>query len=383
MLLNPDAEFDKIRCDGDVIWSKKLRRWLVLSKSAASDVLRDSNFIVYNLFDVFENIQTKTKVDLSDLSRICSWIPFLYDGDRHAALRAVFGRILADLKQDYLNEFKVASASLLADICTRGHGDLAGDYSERLHAETIGRLAGFAKQDRIWLAKTSASQGSIDFAASVQEMVDANDRAILLLDRLDVLVKTLEKTQSFMNRLGKHLNDTGIPDTYGNRLDCMTALILLGRDTLAGTLTVGMGYVFDRSDGHLEAGAWGNPKEITDEFIRLSSTVQISIRVAHKDLVLSGQNIAKGEILMVFLPAANHDPQVFECPHTLQLNQPKHIAFGAGRHLCIGMPLSQSAIKIALTHLSEIKQINLMPGQEMDEGRNTRKLKKLPIIMEN
>jgi cytochrome P450 len=380
-LLNPDATFDGVRPDGDVVWSNKMGRWLILSKSASIEAMRDKSLHVYDLFSIFTKLEGRVKIDLTHLKSMCDWIPFLHDGPRHLQLRGLFGRVLADIKTEYLAEYNEVSKDLLGDICTKGYGDLALDYGDRLHSETLGRLAGLTSEDSAWIASVAASQGSIDFAASVSEMLDMNERTFALLERLSVLTTSSAKLASFMNRLGKHFSSCGIEDTKANRLQCFTALIILGRDTLSGTVTIGMNYLLDANNGELTKDLWGVSDDLVDEFIRLSSAVQISIRVASQETIIAGQNISKGDMVMIFLPAANHDPQVYSCPHAVKVGQDRHVAFGGGRHLCVGLPLSQEAIKISLKHLSMLDTIIVRSGRSMDGSRNTRKFKTFPITV--
>lgn len=382
MITDPDGTFDRLRADGGLVWSEGLRRWLALSRDSAARILRDPRFRVGDLFRVFDRIALRNDVDLDDLSAMCGWIPFLHDGPRHEALRALFARLLAELKLDYLDRFEAGSAALLAAMRDKGGGDLAHDYAERLHAEAIGRIAGFSEPDRAWLAETSGSQGGIDFAASVTEMMGANARASELMNRLRVLLDQ-PRGAAVMDRVGSCLRACDFNDTPEQRLGCLTALILLGRDTLAGTLSIGLAHMLDAHGGVLRPQDWPDPFAFCDEFIRLSSTVQIVSRVAQVDLSIGGVAIPKGETVVVFLPAANHDPAVYSCPHVALTDRAPHIAFGAGRHLCVGMPLSRSVTAIALKQLAEIGTICEAPGREMDGGRNTRKLKHLPVKVEN
>jgi cytochrome P450 len=375
LLDDPHGVFDEIRASGDVVWCPSMRRWLVLSKPAALSALQNPDLVVYDLFHAFERIQHGASVSLADLTRVCDWIPFLHDGPKHQRLRAFFARLLADIREDYLTAFSKVSQALLRGMAEAGRCDFATDYADRLHIAAIGDVAGFSAQDSAWLAENSSSQGSIDFAASVSEMQASDGRATKLLAR----VATLARHGSFPDRVGVNLTAAGLEDTPTSRIEAMTALLLLGRDTLAGTLTLGLADLLDRNSGCLTPQNWPNIDRMEEEFTRLSSPVQIVNRRATRPVQLAGQTVETGDLLVIFLPAANRDPGSFSCPHGYDADNENHMAFGASRHLCVGMPLSRAAIKIAVHGLAAIAQINALPGRLLDDSKNTRKFKSLPI----
>ena len=87
-----------------------------------------------------------------------------------------------------------------------------------------------------------------------------------------------------------------------------------------------------------------------EEFLRISSPVQLLGRRAAVDVVLGGQLIGKGDLVAVCYGAANMDPEAFERAAECVLNRTpnRHIAFGAGRHSCLGASLARLEIRIAL-----------------------------------
>jgi len=377
MLADPEASFEKIRTDGGVVWSPSLMCWMVVSKEAAIAALKNDNLKVYDLCNAFNTITDKSGEKLDDLIRICKWIPFLCDGDRHQQLRSLFARILSDIRDDYLLAIDSASKRLLTHMQTRGGGDFAKEYADRLHIEAIGALAGFNEADVKWIAQNSGSHGGVDFAASLSEMKNANQRVNNLFD----LIGKLASNSAFFVKIGKHLSSVGITDTHSNRVECFTALTLLGRDTLSGTLTLSLANLLDQHDGILVSSDWNKLTGLTDETIRLSSTVQLVSRLATKPFNLCGVEIASDEMVIIFLPAANRDPDSYPCPHIHSPENGDNIAFGASRHLCVGMPISQSVIKISMQHLAAVEYIATMPGRKLGIGKNTRKYDALPIKM--
>lgn len=91
-----------------------------------------------------------------------------------------------------------------------------------------------------------------------------------------------------------------------------------------------------------------------EELLRYLTIVQISPpRRATRDTVVGGQRVTKGELLLVSLPAANHDPALVPNPDRLDITRPRqgHLAFGHGIHRCVGAPLARLELEIALPAL--------------------------------
>jgi cytochrome P450 len=77
-------------------------------------------------------------------------------------------------------------------------------------------------------------------------------------------------------------------------------------------------------------------------------------RTATKDTEIRGQDIKKGDKVVMWYGSANRDEDVFEDGHLFQVDRPnakKHLAFGAGEHLCLGNRLGHMQIRILFEEL--------------------------------
>jgi hypothetical protein len=73
-----------------------------------------------------------------------------------------------------------------------------------------------------------------------------------------------------------------------------------------------------------------------------------------KKLVRCDVEVPANTMVMTVLGAANHDPSVFDDPHTLRLDRPNsrnHLAFAAGVHYCLGASLAKLEATIAIGSL--------------------------------
>lgn len=91
-----------------------------------------------------------------------------------------------------------------------------------------------------------------------------------------------------------------------------------------------------------------------EEGLRRSAIGTHMMRVTTRDVELGGFHIPAGSKVMPNLPAANVDRDQFPDPLTFDIhrrNSGDHVAFGHGRHLCMGAPLARLESRVALEEL--------------------------------
>lgn len=92
---------------------------------------------------------------------------------------------------------------------------------------------------------------------------------------------------------------------------------------------------------------------VIEEVLRYRSPVQTFFRVAVADVELGGETVHEGDLLMTWIGSANHDERQFPAPESFDpTRRPNpHLAFGQGRHFCLGAPLARLEAEVALTVL--------------------------------
>ena len=106
-----------------------------------------------------------------------------------------------------------------------------------------------------------------------------------------------------------------------------------------------------------------------EESLRWQPSVQSCTRHVTEDVRLGGVEIGQGEVVQCMLGAANRDPERFREPDRFDIhrsNARDHLAFGAGRHFCLGVPLARIEIRTMFAALLE-----RFPGLTLDVERPT------------
>jgi len=120
-----------------------------------------------------------------------------------------------------------------------------------------------------------------------------------------------------------------------------------------------------------------------EELLRFDGPVQRTARIPSEDVVVGGQRIPKGEMVMPFIGAADRDPAQFREPDRLDLGRTdnRHIAFGWGIHFCLGAPLArlegQIAINTLVRRLPKLALATETP--EFRQSLTLRGLRSLPV----
>ena len=132
-------------------------------------------------------------------------------------------------------------------------------------------------------------------------------------------------------------------------------MVIAGNETTRNTLTGGLMALTDNPEERekllKEPSLISNA---TDEMLRWVTSVIYFRRTATKDTNIRGQDIKAGDKVVMWYGSANRDEDIFEDGHLFKVdreNAKKHLAFGAGEHLCLGNRLGHMQIRILFEEL--------------------------------
>jgi cytochrome P450 len=137
-------------------------------------------------------------------------------------------------------------------------------------------------------------------------------------------------------------------------LGTIALLLVAGNETTTHLISSGMLALF-RHPAELER-LRDDPALIpsaVEEFLRFCGPVHTTRRLALVDAELGGVSIARGEIIIAILSAANRDPAKYAHPDRFDItrNPTDSVAFGDGIHFCLGAPLARVEAQIAVSSL--------------------------------
>jgi cytochrome P450 len=314
-------------------------------------------------------------------------LPLLTDDPpRHSSLRGLLSKAFTPARIAQMRpEVELLAAELVAAIEPGREVDVVEALAVPLPVTVIARMMGIPESERErwkrWSNAITGLQGgplSQERASAVAELrefflgVLAERRAAPGGDLVSALARAEEASVQ--------LSDD---DVVGFSL----LLLVAGNETttnLLGSLLLRLATEPERWAA-LRAEPALVPRAI-EEALRLDSPAQLLMRRATQRTTLAGQEIGAGDMLLVYLGAANRDPSRFPDPRAFELEaeRERHIAFGFGVHTCIGAPLArleaEAAMKALLARFSTLR---------LGEGRVRRLpsgmlfgLRSLPLVFE-
>jgi cytochrome P450 len=209
-----------------------------------------------------------------------------------------------------------------------------------LPADDAGRLLDMVNR---WMNLNSRPEESAAASAELSAYLDA-----LVVERVE------HRGDDLVSRLITDQLETGAisrPDFIA----MLNLLIVGGFDTTANMIALGTILFLRHPDqaDDLRANPDLAPGAVEEMLRYLSVAHHVGSRVPREDLELSGVCIHAGQGVIAPVPAANHDPEVFEDPHRFDIRRDArdHVAFGFGIHQCLGQNLARIELQVVFTKL--------------------------------
>jgi cytochrome P450 len=132
-----------------------------------------------------------------------------------------------------------------------------------------------------------------------------------------------------------------------------TGLLIAGHETTANMIGLGVLALLQYPEQAAVLRDTDDPKVVAnavEELLRYLSIIQNGQRrVAAEDIEIAGEVIRAGEGIIIDLAPANWDANAFAEPERLYLHRSgagQHVAFGYGRHQCVGQQLARAELQI-------------------------------------
>ena len=284
------------------------------------------------------------------------------DGQMHLNLRKEH---MPFFKPGYVDDLRkkvsVKVTELLDIIAPMGQCNLVQQVSQQLPIYTLSEILGIPEEDRqklvSWMeflelaqyftyeiikeqnegkTESTPDPAIIDmFNSMVDEMFDYG--RFILKDKRENPSDDLLTAIANAEIDGEKLSDEFLDGSW-------LLIIFAGNDTTRNTMSGGIKLLHEnQTQKDLLMQNQDLIPNFINETVRCVSPVIHMRRTTLEETEINGQRIGAHEKVALWYGAANRDPAIFENPdefNILRKNADKHLAFGIGRHTCLGKPVA-------------------------------------------
>ena len=300
------------------------------------------------------------------------------DGDDHRRLRRLVSKAFTPRMVEQLRpRIQEIADALIDSVAAAGEMELVSEFAFPLPITVIAELLGVSVADRERFREWSGAVVSPAFTPAGMERADALLGAFVEYLLALFAERRKEPGEDLVSALVA-VEDGG--DTLSEEELCsmVVLLIVAGHETTVSLIGNAMLALLTHPEQRaaIERDSSLLPRAV-EELIRYDGPVERTLnRWAAVDVELRGQTIRRGETVIVVLGAADHDPERFESPGTLDFaaeRDARHLGFGRGRHFCLGAPLARLEAEIALgTLLRRLPGLRLAVAEDEVGWRSCR-----------
>lgn len=342
----------------------------------------------------FEDVKTvlhdarrfSSRINGETMGPVMGEVILAMDGDEHRRYRDIVGRAFRpSALARWENELIVPSVHRLLDVVAPlGRADLVEDVTSRYPLQVIAGVLGVPVEDyelfHRWAIEISlgpedystsvpASRAMREYLRPLVEARRARSSDDLVSDIVNAHIDGEPLDDEHVYGFLRLLLPAGAETTYRAMGNCLLAL-LQHPDLLAAV----------RGDPLLLADA-------VEETLRWETSVTMVNRETTEDVELGGVVIPEGASVVCALGSANRDEARYDNAADWEPGRPKqaHVAFGSGRHQCLGMHLARLELRVGVAAVLE-----RLPGLRLDpeaggleiEGLAFRGPSRLPVVFD-
>jgi cytochrome P450 len=393
---DPVPFYDELRGLGRLAEGRA--NYLTADHALAHELLRSDDFRVVNMGSNLPAplrwLEGRTRADLlhplqapsllavepPDHTRYRKTVSAVFTARAVASLREGVERTAANLLD------QLAGQSGVSEVI-----DIVGRYCSQLPVAIIGDILGVPEQDRRRILDFGElAAPSLDIGLRWRQYRNVQKGIAGFNFWLAGHLRELRRSPSdnLMSQLIQ-MAESGSAETCldEDELQAIAGLVLAaGFETTVNLLGNGIRMLLDAPEHlntlHRRPELWPNAVE---EILRLDSPVQLTARVAVRDVAVAGKHVKEGELVVVYLAAANRDPAVFPDPHRFDIersNAGRHLAFSGGRHFCLGAALARAEGEVGLrTFFERFPDVRAAGAGSRRDTRVLRGWSTLPVAL--
>jgi hypothetical protein len=281
-------------------------------------------------------------------------VPLESDEPDHTFYRSVLAPFLtAKAVRQYEDRIRKIVTEALDPIVAHGGGDAMTEFAARIPTRAMAMVFGFTDSDAYRFDNGFSALVDAAGSGDVQRQIAAVEsfRSFLLEKLAEGRAKPSDS--SLVSAILRH-EVAGRAYTEDEQLGLMWSAAGGAIDTTK--LAIGHAIRELGLDRTTRQKLIENPAAIpvaVEDSLRLNAPAFMTARYVDKPVTVAGAAMKTGDRVLLVYGFGNRDETAFACPRELQLDRPpnKHLTFGHGIHLCVGMHLAKLELKIVVEEL--------------------------------
>jgi len=350
-LINPYPHFERVRKNNPLYYDAENECWIILSAEVAKALLTDES-----KFTISKKNISGIDGDDSIFERQVRFFSFEL-ASQHLFLRKSFASFFT---ADEVKKIRPRAENIAMHLLENIKGDevdLTEQYFNPFVVAVATGILGIEDVDHKSIVRLAdCVSHSLYFPRS-----DKNDNAWKFgLNQLKLLVHKVVKERKYNSEgLLSHmvaLQSKGLIDQKELIANAVLFLTLTNDNSRHGMTNVCWHLLQNKAAREFFQSAESSSACI-DELLRVDAPMNVLQRFAVDDTELFGNQIKKGEKMVLLINSINCDDQSFEHPYQIDFTRSKNnFSFGYGAHFCLGYHLGKMEIAIALKMLFERKK---------------------------
>jgi cytochrome P450 len=313
-----------------------------------------------------EHFTTRQGVTVPALGLPIASVPLTTDPPEHKfyrrALQPFFTPAAVAQMEDHIREVVIER---IESFVSAGHADLVAELAGPVPCIVIAMVLGLDRG--LW----SSFMEWVDGMEAASHVGDTAAREIYAGKLKDFLVSEVEQRRAvprddLLTAIAT-MTSPDAPVSDAIRYGMAQLILVAGHDTTVAGIGSLLRHLMEnpglraraREDRDVLARAIEESLRFESPVLGLARTVTCPVTVQDRDL-------APGDKVLLMFGSANHDPRRFPDPDVFdadRYDRPPHIAFGFGRHRCIGEHLARLELRIVAEELlRRVPDYQLAPG---------------------
>jgi len=358
-LADPYPAYRALREAGPIHWSEEFfgGAWLLTRHADVEAVLRDGRFSAQRTGG-WVNQAAAERGALAGFQQLFARALLFLDAPDHGRLRTL---LQPAFRPEALARLRTQIArfadELIDSLDDADEFDFIARLARPLPVRVISAILGIEGADRAevmaWSDDLAAFIGAPEPSQEQARRAQASLLAMTRYFQAQLAAKRAAPGDDLLSELLKARERGEIRDEAELLAQC-AMLLFAGHETTRNLLGNGLFALLSHPD------QWARLREdpalvpgAVRELLRYDSPVQYTGRRVTTDLMLHGQRLRRGELVLALIGAANRDPARHERPEELDVTRadPGALSFGSGVHVCLGAALTRLEAEVVFGRL--------------------------------